>query len=457
MTIIGTSANYGMGGTQMPMEEERQATAAVTVSKENLGIVPDSLQNALITTKEDARSGHFKADAGHPTIAQLNRGRMEAPAPPPPDTSWREHYETFVKSLPDALKEEVTRPREERDTRYSALDNVIKGSAKALSWINNTGVTASERALQQQLYPYAALQGSSSMGAAVGSEVYSALCACGANYPPHAAWQAALKEYDDLTAAFGAVAARASAGEATAADAAALDAGAANVAAAAARLQHEAPVLAAHLNAIGKSAAAFAAPQEFSPAYALALSLATQGLEGRVSPLLLAGGAAAAALRSGLLGPLPTENPEEEATARTLELTLALDVAVASGAFAAAATTTKEGADKASLDLLLWLAIFSSPGDAMSQADFLEGVQGSLTSSLCGVAAATEEEGGASAALYASAALAAQRGDIAGAISTLTAGHEASYQQLRQQCDSLYRSLAAQEGAHTPSTVIFGA
>jgi hypothetical protein len=457
MTIIGTDASYRSGGPQVPLQEESQASAAVSSAKQRLGIVGDSLQNignplqnSSINTEEENRSGHFKSEPGRPTLAPLQHMRMGDASEQADNTAWKEQYDALVKDMPPQAQAGLGRSYEERGSSYGALNNVTEMAARTLVWTEAAaatpipGTAAADRATLHQLQPYVALQGSAQQGNEAEGLVQEFLEEAGPNNPAYGAWQEGLVEHKAVFDLYGNITERAVKGSANEDDTGQLCYLAGRMQGNATGRETGAALLEAQQAAGGKIAGAFRNPQEAAPSLLLGVSIASIGtgdgsagdslsaaqsvllkgatqaaLGGLAAPdqgaqkmllstvrsLALACSVSARAVTNGSLGPLPTADTTELQGARQLELALTLQIALKSGLPQAllGGAATAAGVPAADRQLavnemvigaLLWTCASSCGADIGRQAQLLEG----SASSLQGILGSLAEEWAARAA-----------------------------------------------------------
>jgi len=181
VTVIGTDASFKAGGPQPTGIEEAQASATVAVPREQLGIVSDSLLAAVITTKEEQRTSHFKADASHPTLAHLQM-QMGGLAPlVGADEAERGQYAALLGLLPRGAKRRISVPLGEMDSAYAALANVIRFAARVMAHVERAGTAregggfaAEELAIYEKM-PYVAFRGAVEEGGEVLASTEAAL------------------------------------------------------------------------------------------------------------------------------------------------------------------------------------------------------------------------------------------------------------------------------------------
>lgn len=198
MTTTGSGVGGNIGGSQTPLPNEIEATAWTNVNKAALGIVHDSLERTFIEINPRYTVG-FLGGFGYKTSSQnplldhpLESLRRSETSSQKKDDTWIATYENLVHQLPADLlarfNSEGRKPFEQRNLSFTALDNLLKQTAKTLHQMSQlgkptpTGSLEEARTMLNLFLPIAALKGAIANGNEIIDTAQTFLSTLGANY-----------------------------------------------------------------------------------------------------------------------------------------------------------------------------------------------------------------------------------------------------------------------------------
>lgn len=200
-SITGGGVGGNVGGTYSPTPRDTETTAAALNAKLGMGILPDSTAQVIPLTELVPRYIYgyvhgqgYKATPGRALLDHpLDTVRAAQPSLTTADSSWQTTYNELVSTLPPDLLSQFTteknKPFDQRNASFTATDNILTTTAKALTQlqtvaqpISNNPSDEADRAMNLML-PFSALLGSISQGAEVSQTSQSFLKDVGANHP----------------------------------------------------------------------------------------------------------------------------------------------------------------------------------------------------------------------------------------------------------------------------------
>jgi|GEM_PF-2888859 len=193
MTDVRLSAADLIGNaSRMTSQVERETMPAATLNKAMLAIVADSIEISF--TRFGGNLWKYESSASRPTLAPLTSERSAVGAGLE-DTSWKSFFDKLIQGLPSdvaaRLLKERELVREERNESYTALDNVLVGTAKAIALIESASKPDSPNsaahlhALAVSLMESAAETNISIIGKDFLTEAAKYLDSVGSNYSHH--------------------------------------------------------------------------------------------------------------------------------------------------------------------------------------------------------------------------------------------------------------------------------
>jgi hypothetical protein len=199
MTTTGSGVGGNIGGPQIPLQNELEATAWTNVNKMALGIVRDSIEQAFTVMNPRYSVGYlgafgYRSTSSNPLLDHPleNVRRSELTPPQTGDNSWVAAYENLVNQLPPDLlarfNSQASKPFDQRNSSFTALDNLFKTTAKiltqmqALSQPTPSGSLEETRTVLNLLLPFAALKGSITNGQELLNSAQNFVSAQGPNY-----------------------------------------------------------------------------------------------------------------------------------------------------------------------------------------------------------------------------------------------------------------------------------
>lgn len=198
MTTTGSGVGGSIGGPQIPLQNELEASAWTNINKAALRITKDSIERAFVELNPRYQVG-FLGGFGYRTTAQnplldhpLENVRRSELAPQLKDESWLPAYDNLVNQLPADLlarfNYERGKPFEQRDQSFTAVDNLFRVTAKILAKAEQlaqpapAGSLEDERTVLNLLLPFAALKGAIANGHEIFGSAQDFLNSQGANY-----------------------------------------------------------------------------------------------------------------------------------------------------------------------------------------------------------------------------------------------------------------------------------
>ncbi len=149
MSISGSGLGDEIGGPRERGPRELEATAFVSLNKAALAIVADSIEISF--TKFGGNLWKYEASASRPTLAPLMNARVESSLTSVEDKSWEAFYDQIVKNLPSEIAarmiKEKEKAKEDRNVSYVALEEVLVGASKILSWIHAASIPDDENSV----------------------------------------------------------------------------------------------------------------------------------------------------------------------------------------------------------------------------------------------------------------------------------------------------------------------
>lgn len=142
MSISSSGLGDEVGGPRERGPRELETTAFVTLNKAALAIVADSIEISFV--KFGGNLWKYEASASRPTLAPLMNARVQSSEQTIEDKSWEAFYDQMVKNLPSEIAarmiKEKEKAKEERNVSYVALEEVLVGASKILSWIHAASI-----------------------------------------------------------------------------------------------------------------------------------------------------------------------------------------------------------------------------------------------------------------------------------------------------------------------------
>lgn len=131
-----SSSSDQVGGPSQMGARELEATAIAQLNKIALGLVADSIEISFI--KLGGNVWKYQASAPRPTLAPLESARHDS-LKEAEDKSWKAFFDQLVENLPSEvaarLIREKQKAKEERNISYTALEEVLVTTAKALAFV----------------------------------------------------------------------------------------------------------------------------------------------------------------------------------------------------------------------------------------------------------------------------------------------------------------------------------
>lgn len=198
MTTTGSGVGGNVGGPAIPLQTDIEATAWTNINKAALGIVHDSIDRAFVEMNPRYSIGFlggfgYRASAQNPLLDHpLESLRRSELSNQMIDDSWQIAYQNLVNQLPADLlarfNSEGSKPFEQRNLSFTALDNLLRMTAKTLAQTAQSaqptpiGTLEDERTILNLLLPFAALKGSISNSLEIIDAALGFLTSQGANY-----------------------------------------------------------------------------------------------------------------------------------------------------------------------------------------------------------------------------------------------------------------------------------
>ena len=171
---------------RMSSQVERQTMPTVTLNKAMLAIVVDSLEVSF--TRFGGNLWKYESGASRPVLAPLISTRS-AISEKEDDTSWKGLFDQLVEGLPAEvavrLAIENEKPKSERNEAYTALNNLLIGTAKALLWIESASKPSANEASSAPLISDIAGENMGLIGKEFLREAFNFLDSIGSNYVHH--------------------------------------------------------------------------------------------------------------------------------------------------------------------------------------------------------------------------------------------------------------------------------
>ena len=196
MSLTGSGVGGNIGGPQVPLQRDLEATSWTEINKAVLGITADTLEKSFTQINPRYTSGYYggyKSSEGQPLLDHpLESGRIAQGFDPLADETWKVAYNNFIKQLPDELQQEFIaegqKPFDERKGSFTALDNLLMLAAKMTTVMTflslvELGPLETERALFNQVLPFTALRGAITQGTAVTDSALAYVQSQGPNDP----------------------------------------------------------------------------------------------------------------------------------------------------------------------------------------------------------------------------------------------------------------------------------
>lgn len=190
MTDIGVTHGDEIGNaSRMSSQVERQTMPNVTIAKAMLAIVVDSLEVSF--TRYGGNIWKYDSSPSRPVLAPLISTRTSVSSKED-DTNWQGFFDKLVEDLPTDVAArliiENEKPKNERNEAYTALNNLLVGTAKALLWIESASKIENKEATDAPPPPLLSDIAAENLGV-IGKEflkeAFNFLDSVGSNYTHH--------------------------------------------------------------------------------------------------------------------------------------------------------------------------------------------------------------------------------------------------------------------------------
>lgn len=197
MSIGGSGVGGNIGGPQIPLQRDLEATAWTEVNKQALGIVREGDVIPFQQIIERYQPGYlggfgYKATSENPLLDHPLETQRRAESSTQQDSSWQNTYENFINQLPPELlarfDAESKKPFEQRNLSFVALDNNLQLAARILTQLESSAKPAPAKSLEETrtnlnlILPFAALKGALQNGQETVQSAKQMLIEQGANY-----------------------------------------------------------------------------------------------------------------------------------------------------------------------------------------------------------------------------------------------------------------------------------
>lgn len=184
MPDIGVTHGDEIGNaTRMTSQVERETMPNVTLNKAMLAIVVDSLEVSF--TRYGGNVWKYDSSASRPVLAPLISTRT-AISEKEDDTSWKGLFDQLIEGLPAEVAArliiENEKPKSEKNEAYTALNNLLIGTAKALVWIESSSKAEANDAPSTPLLSDVAGENLGLVGKEFLREAFNFLDSAGSNY-----------------------------------------------------------------------------------------------------------------------------------------------------------------------------------------------------------------------------------------------------------------------------------
>ena len=199
MTIPGSGVGRDIGGPQVPLQNEIDASAWTQVNKQALGIVPNSIDQPFQQINPRYNWGYlggfgYRTAAENPLLDHpLEVQRRAESESQSQGNTWKENYQELVNQLPpellDRFNAESEKPFDNRALNFISLDYLFQITAKVLSQAESTSKPTSPESLEalrtdvNLSLPFGALKGAVSNSQEIVASSTQLLAQQGANNP----------------------------------------------------------------------------------------------------------------------------------------------------------------------------------------------------------------------------------------------------------------------------------
>lgn len=141
------------GSSPAPTPAQQEATAFVQITRNTLGLVPDSLQMAFTQLGTDVL-WKYQSGSSRPILAPFVTVRTGIERKEEREDIWTQYFEGVKKALPPEIKAKLEanaeRAREDRDPSLVALGDVLKGVASFLAAVELAGTPSAHAEIRAE-------------------------------------------------------------------------------------------------------------------------------------------------------------------------------------------------------------------------------------------------------------------------------------------------------------------
>ena len=134
------SSNTGVPGGMTEASLLSEQNAAANILRASMGIIKN-LDTMSFTKVDEKALWKYEASSNKPTLHPLEHLRADT-SPSQTDDSWKENLQDLINDLPDDIRttyqQNLLLPPEQRNAAYTSLNTLLEGTAKVLSWMQNS-------------------------------------------------------------------------------------------------------------------------------------------------------------------------------------------------------------------------------------------------------------------------------------------------------------------------------